>query len=266
MKFWEWRLTYGQYVWFHEDGNARVILPLDYGWPAVYKEITQEADLYFSDWDLPENVVEFTNRFLSYVPTAWFRYKTMFELFSGTLDGNTIDPQMFEAGYTRTTQSQRDFEEEHADSGQSSGQSQASSTQDAYTDTNDTTDNSEQRTLNYAQGVQGLNNINNQNIGALGNKYASTIVDSVGNNLQSGTNDYGERNISANGTDSNTNNTSGDSSSKDIFNETVHETRINYYDNLAFLRERADRFKLLTPFYKEFEQFFLTVKFFSGDW
>ena len=192
----EWTELWGKYRWYHKDGTARTTLPLDYEWEHVYKQITQQTDLYFANWKLPENITEFTDRFLALVPTAWLKTKTEFEMFLGTLNGKTIDPLMFEAGFTRTTDSntERDGTFEGRSDGDSSSisNSEENTTQDSYTDSHHTDAGSKGRNLSYQQGVQGLNNINEGNIGALGNKYASGIADTIAASDNNTDGDYGE--------------------------------------------------------------------------
>lgn len=270
----EWTELWGKYRWYHKDGTARTTLPLDYEWEHVYKQITQQTDLYFANWKLPENITEFTDRFLALVPTAWLKTKTEFEMFLGTLNGKTIDPLMFEAGFTRTTDSntERDGTFEGRSDGDSSSisNSEENTTQDSYTDSHHTDAGSKGRNLSYQQGVQGLNNINEGNIGALGNKYASGIADTIAASDNNTDDDYGERRgHSTNVGDVTSEYSNNDTRTEDVdtkFHETVKETRINYYDNLAFLRERADRLKLIKPFYSHFEHIFTLCKALCKNW
>lgn len=270
----EWTELWGKYRWYHKNGIARTTLPLDYEWEHIYEQITQQTDLYFANWELPENITEFTDRFLSLVPTAWLKTKTEFEMFLGTLNGKTIDPLMFEAGFTRTTDSntERDGTFEGRSDGDSSSiaNSEENTTQDSYTDSHHTDAGSKGRNLSYQQGVQGLNNINEGNIGALGNKYASGMVDTIATSDNNTDDDYGERRgNSTNVGDVTSEYSNNDTRTEDVdtkFHETVKETRINYYDNLAFLRERADRLKLIKPFYSHFEHIFTLCKALGKNW
>lgn len=258
MTYLEWTETYGRYRWYHSNGDARVILPLDYNWKEVYDNITRDADIHFASWEIPCDAAYFTSQFYSALPTAWFKYKTVFEMFSGTLDGNTINPDVFEAGYTRTTTSQRVEDNIYDEDETVQSTATATSTQDARTDTN----NTKQRTLSYAQGAQGLTTVNNGNIGELGTKYANGI----GDNVLIGDTNYGEQNVNANTSDKSTRSRSNTEDKSDKFNETVHETRINYYDNLAFLRERLEKLKMLEPFHKYLEPLFYMAQSMRGDW
>lgn len=282
MRYADWKNLYGGYRWYKGDGSARVILPLDYSWENIYKIVTQDCDLYFDTWEIPDDIEEFTDSFLALVPTAWFRYKTKIEMFLGTLDGTTIDPAMFEAGYTRTTDSsQQDTGTESKTTNvtntvNSSENSTSSLNVGEQTNSTITASDSSQksRALNYLQGVQGLVDVNVGNIGDLDNRYASNIADNVGTGIASGETDetLGSRkdnssgnvttNYSGNGNEAVQDNTSNDMA----FHETVHETRINYYDNLAFLRDRLDRIDMLQSFHKEFEKLFYSCVAMCKRW
>lgn len=258
MKYYEWCNLQGKNRWYHDNGSARVILDLDYNWADIFNVVTANADLYFAAWEIPCDIDFFTAQFFAMVPTAWFKYKTVFEMFSGTLDGTAINPDVFEAGFTRTTNSSRVEDNTYTDNDVVTSNANGTSTQDAHSDVVDT----KQRSLSYNQGVQGLTNINNNNIGNLGNKYASGI----GDNILTSETDYGLQNVHATTADNSTRNRQNSEDKSDTFTETIHETRINYYDNLAFLRERLDRLKNLVPFHSYFESLFYLVQSLKGDW
>lgn len=257
MKYSEWSELFGQYRWYHEDGSARALLPLDYEWQRIYDNITRDTDIHFHLWEIPCDVEYFTSQFYSAVPTAWLKFKSTVELFLGTLDGTTIDPLMFEAGYTRTTDHTLTNDNQYNDNEKVSSSATGQSTQSAYEDTA----NILQRGIMYNQGVQAID-FNNQNIGQLGNKYASTLNDNIGQT----DNQYGQQKIDSNTNDNGQRTRANSEDKTQNFHEKVHETRINYYDNLAFLRDRVDRLKLLMPFHKSFEQFFTLEIAMTGDW
>lgn len=292
----EWCELMGQYRWYRQDGSARAILPLDYNWKSIYDVVTADADRRFRDYVIEEPET-FTEMYLSEIPTAWLKFKTILEMFLGTLDGFSIDPKMFEAGYTRTTNSNTDINGNTSDRNVASRDVDVSQTETAESSaTTDygkqgnqssaTTDYGKQsnqsdgksRSLNYLQGAQGLDDINNGNIGELGNRYASSIQDGISKTSQSidphKDSTESKQNIDAHtdGTETNSSGTNtGEqhegSSSTDTgvyddhtkFWEEVKETRINYYDNLAFLRDRLDRIKELQPFYSFLEHLFINV-------
>lgn len=258
MTFHEWRELHGKYLWYHEDGTARVTLPLDYNWKEVYDNVTRDADIHFHAWEVPEDVLYFTSQIFAAVPHAWFKYKTAFEMFSGTLDGNSINPDVFEAGFTRTTEHTLNNDNIYNDNDQVVDNASGTAVQAPRTDTG----SSEERAINYAQGVQAVDDINNGNIGDLGNKYASGLVDRVGGS----TNKYGEQSVESSTRSNNMRTRKNTEDKNEEFSETVHETRINYYDNLAFLRDRMDRLNKFAPFYAAFDALFATVEGFSGGW
>lgn len=258
MKYHEWRNKQGQYLWYHADGSARVTLPLDYNWDAVYQSITADADIFYHDWEIPYDEHYFTSQMYAAVPHAWFKYKTMFEMFAGTLDGKTIDPDVFEAGFTRTTDHTLTNDNTYNDNDNVVDRQNGTAVQAPYTDTTD----SKQRNINYNQGVQGATDINNGNIGELGNKYASNLADAIGNSST----DFGEQSVESTTNGTNTRTRKNTEDKDETFHETVHETRINYYDNLAFLRDRMDRLKQFSPFYDYFRPLFATVQAFVGSW
>lgn len=266
----EWCEVMGKYRWYHPDGSARALLPLDYDWKPIYDIVTADADRRFWDYVINDPVT-FTEMYLSEIPTAWLKFKTILEMFLGTLDGSAIDPKMFEAGYTRTTNAITDNDGNTNDRTLASRDIDVSQTDTSNTDTtsnygkqgNQAT--AKTRGLNYVQGAQGLDNINNGNIGELGNRYASNIQDNVSQTTQ--TIDAHTDTANEKGTLTNSGNQHEGVNSSDIgtyddhtkFWEEVKETRINYYDNLAFLRDRLDRIKELKPFYSFLEHLFINV-------
>lgn len=116
MMYPQWTETLGQFRWNKEDGSSRTYVPLDYEWQAVYDKVTADADRLFWGMSIFDPVT-FTQEFLSRVPIAWMKFKTSIEMFLGTLDGTTIDPEEFHAGYQRerslwqNTDSNRGYQE-----------------------------------------------------------------------------------------------------------------------------------------------------------
>lgn len=248
-----WRDTFGKYCWYHEDGTARTQYPLDYNWKAIYDIATQAADLAFS-YRTINNPCVFTNEFLALVPIAWLKYKTSMELMSGTLDGLTIDPQLFEQGYERHL-SHKETTNGTGDSTDVLGEREDSSNQ-----TNNSAADVKARAINYEQGVQAYDDLNNDNIGEYGNSYASNFSDTVS---KSNSNDTTENEYTT-GEQTNTNKTK--TTVQNEFTEDDKMTRINYYDNLAFLRERMEKINLIEPFQHYFEYLFNNVESMTGFW
>lgn len=146
-------------------------------------------------------------------------------------------------------------------------------------------DEAKARQINYVQGAQAQNSLSNGNIGSLGNTYASNVTDSIANNTKGKEHsknivddNIGERGGNRNWTDnigkrqgSYTDNetgteqtdTAGKQESKNKVNEgmtqKVKETRINFYDQLAFLRTRLELDDKIYVFAKGFEDLFYDV-------
>ena len=270
MTYAQWCETYGKYRWYHENGSERLYYPLDYEWKRIYESCTKYADMYFNDRIIYDPSI-FTANFLVNVPINWMKFKTELEMFSGTLDGTTIDPDMFNQGFTRdTTENENNDDTDTVTANQSGNidETIGKRTDNTFTDgTRD--DETKSRSINYEQGIQAYdNNINNNNIGELGNNYANGMSDSVAKNHSANTeeteNRIGEQ---KNTTDSGTNyNGVGNYDHKRTRSEHIHETRINYYDNLAFLREREDRLNIFKDFYSYFEPYFAHADGFTGAW
>jgi hypothetical protein len=240
-----WCETFGKYRWYHENGKSRTIYPLEYNWNEIYKYVCKTCDIALAPYIIYD-VNLFTSSFLETVPNAWIEYKTIIEMFSGTLDGTNIDPLMFEAGFTRTTNGTVNNKNQYTGNGVNSNNINSNRT--SNTDT-------KSRSINYMQGVQAYNNI--PDIGEAGNDYASSMQDNI---LNGKTTDV---NISNDITNNNINSTDN---TDNTYNETIHETRINYYDNLAFLRDRIDRLKIYKPFSNYFKPLFVNIEGIGGDW
>lgn len=248
-----WAETFGKYRWYHEDGTPRTQYPLDYNWQQIYDIATSAADLAFSYRTITDPYI-FTNEFLANVPINWLRYKTQLELFSGTLDGKTIDPDLFNQGFTRKMT--------HTEEVQGTGTTNDKIGEriDTNNSTDNVTSNAKTRTLNYEQGVQAYDNISNDNIGDYGNDYASNFSDSIGNGQEERNNET----QSVQGQQENTQTVNSGVNS--TFEESEEVRRINYYDNLAFLRDRMDRLNLIKPFQFYFEYLFNNVTSKTGFW
>ena len=270
MTYAQWCETYGKYRWYHKNGSERLYYPLDYEWKRIYESCTKYADMYFNDRIIYEPSI-FTTNFLVNVPINWMKFKTELEMFSGTLDGTTIDPNMFNQGFTRdTTENENNDDTDNVKSSQTGNIDENLGTRTDRTFTDGTQDaDSKSRAINYNQGVQAYdNNINNNNIGELGNNYASNMTDSVtkthGANTQEVETQTGKQENTTDSTNEYTGNAK--SSRNRSRTEHIHETRINYYDNLAFLRERQDRLNVFKDFYSYFEPYFAHADGFTGAW
>ena len=225
-----------------------------HNWKNIYDAVTKICDVGLSFYTIYD-VGEFTSAFLSEVPTNWLKYKTMLELISGTLSGDTIDPDVFEAGYDRTTQGWEN--DVYSNRGSYTGNGESNTTTNS--ETNDSAD-VKARSINYQQGVQAYT-ISNTNIGELGNDYASSMQD----NISSSTSDRVNESNQLNNETVNSNTTSN-GNNNNTYGETVSERRINYYDNLAFLRERFDRYDAIIPFSDYFKHLFINVTGLGGNW
>lgn len=79
------------------------------------------------------------------VPINWMKFKTQLEMFSGTLDGTNIDPEIFEAGFdrkltsTNTEQSTQDYKENSTYTQDINSGSKDNSTTNANATTDQTT-------------------------------------------------------------------------------------------------------------------------------
>lgn len=248
-----WAQTFGKYRWYHEDGSPRTQYPLDYNWKTIYEIATNAADLAFS-YRIIDDPFIFTNEFLANVPINWLRYKTQLELFSGTLDGTTISPDLFEQGFTR------ELNIKDNTNGSGSTSESLGERTDSTSATRDRNIDAKARSINYEQGVQAYDNLNNENIGELGNSYASGFNDSVSKTTENSQ----DTNTTVIGEQNNTQNVSSSVSVKHSESERVK--RINYYDNLAFLRDRMDRLNLIKPFQYYFEYLFNHVSSMTGFW
>ena len=330
MTYEQWCHTLGKYRWYHEDGSPRLYYPLAYEWERIYKTATEDADNYFKTRNIYDPSI-FTSQFMANVPINWMKFKTQLEMFSGTLDGTNIDPEIFEAGFdrkltsTNTEQSTQDYKENSTYTQDINSGSKDNSTTNANATTNqttnsedvigsredntsidrsqdtttDTTENSKGRNINYIQGLQAYSDrLDNGNIGELGTDYASNFSDDIREGTRNQTeNQTGTETTNfEQGEQTNTSRVEGNSSAKsETTEEKTNEStqkivnnagntnnmensgkseydlketvrRINYYDNLAFLRERYDRLENFVPFYSYFEPYFASVESFNPAW
>lgn len=261
MNYKQWMDTFGKYRWYRKDGTPRTQYPLDGQWEEIYKLATEYTDISFSYRNIYD-VEIFTDEFISLVPINWMRYKTTLELFSGTLDGTNIDPLIFEAGFDRQTSVTENISTTNNVETKTNANSTDNMGQRQTTTNNNIDDKS--RSILYEQGVLAYDNLNNTNIGNLGNDYASNFTDNVNvqNNIQTTSENPYTNTNTANGTSS----TNGNGNNTRNYGENIHERRINYYDNLAFLRDRADRLKILAPFQQYFEHLFNHVTSYKNKW
>ena len=270
MTYAQWCETYGKYRWYHENSLERLYYPLDYEWKRIYESCTKYADMYFNDRIIYEPSI-FTANFLVNVPINWMKFKTELEMFSGTLDGTTIDPNMFNQGFTRdTTENENNDDTDNVKSSQTGNidENLGARTDRTFTDGTQDAD-SKSRAIDYNQGVQAYdNNINNNNIGELGNNYASNMTDSVTKTHGANTQEVETQTGKQENTTDSANEYTGNAKSNRNRSRTehIHETRINYYDNLAFLRERQDRLNVFKDFYSYFEPYFAHAEGFTGAW
>lgn len=266
MPYKDWCVKIGQYRWYDEEGRARTFVDLDYEWATIFNIITANTDYVFENYII-EDIDYFTRHFIDTVPVAWLKFKTELEMFLGTLDGTNINPQEFKAGFERWT---------NHNLGRGARQVQErTATNNMTTDSNGSGSQniglqaatSKSRGIAYNQGVQAYNNqIDNDNIGELGNDYASGMNDTVSvSNVQPRSDTNTSTNHSE--TDQNANNTDVlNNQSAEVFGEHIREERINYYDQLAFLRERFDRINRFDSFQRYFLPLFTCVEGMGVAW
>lgn len=239
----QWKELQGANRWYHADNTPRTLVGLDHNWKPIYDIITKNADILFDNKKIFD-CETFTQEFLAKVPIAWMKFKTSIELYLGTLTGDTIDPDEFKAGYERITHSTSESDVTNE------GKNTQNNTSTHVTGESD--DNTKSRGILYNQGVQAYDDeINNSNIGLLGNDFASSMQDNVQNVSRGAQTDTDETDI--------TNDVKNKSNSNNTFDETVNEKRINYYDQLAFLRDRMDRLDIINNFTDEFIDLFTYV-------
>lgn len=250
MTYKEWCEEYGAFRWYRANGNSRTYNELDYDWKPIFDAACEQADLAMSTFNIPCDLVEFTNMFLAEVPDAWLRFKTRFEFFTGTLTGETINPGEFHAGRKQTTVREyndgRNYKNGARTDTRETGREQTSES------------DSKQRALHYIQGVQALGNINNGDIGELGTDYASQIDDNVANGTSNGNSSENETIVT--GEQANEETAQG----KETIN--VESEIVNYYDQLAFARERIEHMDECIPFWREFQYLFQNVESMRPWW
>ena len=270
MYYVEWSETFGKNRWYHEDGTPRTYYPLDHNWKEIYDKVTRDADIYFNS-KFVDDIDDFTSEFLAIVPTVWQKYKVQLEMLTGTLDGTNIDPDVFEAGFTRTTESNNAniFDSKNKGNVTNADETKLGQRTDFSTTGNLSDKESKQRNISMSQGVQAFDGmINNNNIGELGNDYADSLNDSILKEKDNSATDVnstlGSQTNTTNGNVQSDSETTMNSDSK--FTERVHETRVNYYDNLAFLRERMEQLGKIEPFHIAFKYLFRNVTSKCGWW
>lgn len=260
LNYMQWCDTIGKRRWYHEDGTPRTYLAFDYQWKPIYDAVTVEADLYFMTRSILDPLY-FTSEFLARVPMAWQKFKTEFELLTGTLDGTAISPDLFEQGFTRS------FKRSVDSTGTATENGTGSVTQGERTDSTSSSGSvsadGKSRDISYLQGVQAYPDTG-AGIGEYGNDYASSMIDHISNSnssdSQSVTTKIGAQ---TNKTNQSSNRTDSGNVAEEI-NEEVK--RINFYDNLAFLRDRFDRLDNIKPFYSYFDDLFIDVVSCRGNW
>ena len=268
----QWCEGEGKYRWRFENGNPRLYYPLEYEWEEIFNFVTDNTDRYFKHRTIDiDNISVFSAQFIANVPFNWMKFKTELEMFSGTLDGTNIDPELFNQGFDRELSSTNI--EADKQTAKTSTESNSNDIIGSRKDTNDVTKTekgqTKQRNINYVQGVQAYDDdITNDNIGELGNNFASNFSDSVGINESSGSENtkfsQGEQENSSNIDGSSSGNSTRDTTTN--FGLTEKMRRINYYDNLAFLRERYEKLGGFKEFHEYFEPYFATVESLRPFW
>lgn len=258
-----WAERLGSNRWYDSQGNPRIYSTLDQDWKKIFDLVTRDADRVFHMRTI-EDVPYFTDHFLSMVPHAWEKFKVQLEMFMGTLTGVNIDPQEFYAGFERWTTHNLTWDDDETVS------NSADSTTHSENDSTDTSDFGEQtgegrtRQINYVQGVQDNDReFTDANIGLLGADYASGNSDAVSLSEKAA---YTDKNTGNSVTDGDNHSSSKGTRAydrKEAFDEHIKENRINFYDQLAFLRERFDRLGGLRMFWQEFEPLFTSVSYFE---
>ncbi len=123
--------------------------------------------------------------------------------------------------------------------------------------------NGKARDIQYQQGVQAYDG-SFPDIGSGGNDFASGMVDHVETENQTA-----QRNTTAvTGAQTNKQQVDGTTAGEQEIGETEREKvrRINYYDNLAFLRDRIDRLDQIKPFYSYFLDLFTGTESMQKAW
>lgn len=261
MVYLEWAKTYGQNRWYKTDGTPRTFTPLDYNYKTLFDKVCAETDEFFAVYEI-NDIMSFMAEWTTRVPRAWQIFKTQIEMMLGTLDGSNIDPLVFEAGFDRTTA--HTLNNNMSSSADTTANGNASDVKGSMTTTETGTDDYTQSDSNtqrlYNQGAQAYNTDD-----PLTRDFASTIQNIENTSTRDGNNtrttEEGQRtDTSTTGANSTAKATQ---SNAETFTENIKERRINYYDNLAFLRERWDRTKEFKNFYEYFLDLFVNVSSFS---
>lgn len=264
MQYPEWANTFGKFRWYDSAGNPRTLITLNDNWRTIFNIITSNTDKQFN-YRFIRDIPSFTDEFISRVPEAWLRYQTFLELIIGNFVGTSPNDDMFNNKVSETIKRLRNNEREN--STDINGTSEYSDTMGQREDTTNDTSNSDSetkaRSINYLQGIQAYDNeINNDNIGELGNNFASGMNDSValGNeNAESETNfTQGEQNNSGNNEYSNTSKGNQKESENEI--EERISSRSNYYMLISLLNTRMEHANKFIRFSDYFNDLFNDVE------
>lgn len=257
-----WTETLGENRWYDSEGNPRVYTSLDQTWKPIYDMVTKDADRVFHTRTI-QDVEYFTDNFISLVPHAWQKFKVQLEMFLGTLTGQNIDPQEFYAGFERWTTHNLTWDDDETVSNKAD--SETSSNTDSTDVNNYGAQSGESRTrqISYAQGVQDNDRVATvDNIGEMGLDYASAQQDVIAKSNKAAYVDDSKGTSNTSGSNSSTSNGTREYGRVEKYDEHIKENRINFYDQLAFLRERFDRLGGIRMFWQEFEKLFTHVSFY----
>lgn len=260
LNYMQWCDTVGKYRWYHEDGTPRTYLAFDYQWKPVYDAITGEADLYFMTRSILDPLY-FTAEFLARVPLAWQKFKTEFELLTGTLDGTSISPELFNQGFTRSFKRNVDTTGIASENG--TGSTTQGERKDYTSSSGSASADGKSRDISYLQGVQAYPDTGG-GIGEYGNDYASSMIDHISKSDSSDSQSVTATTGKQTNTSTVSNNRTDSGTTVEEINEKVE--RINFYDNLAFLRDRFDRLESVKPFYSYFDDLFVDVVSCRANW
>lgn len=213
LRYHEWAETIGKYRWVDKQGEARTFMPLifttedigepvTYDWTDLFNKACRSVDTYYAHREIFDPV-SFTDQFIGQVAYEWEKFKNTITFLSGSLTGQPLDPQTFNAGYERKTSHarQQDTVVKEDSTGSSKtqtedlldGRTTNNTTEDVNTATEtDTTSTSKAttagthdnrgRAISYQQGVtqKGIEpGMTPENIGEMGAEYASAVADSI---------------------------------------------------------------------------------------
>lgn len=324
--------TLGQTRWTMGNGQKRLLISQSPEWDAIFDAVTKNADIMFT-YRMIYDPHKFTREFLALVGDSWLVYRGMLESLTGSFDGKYLSDDFYNAGYSydewgdedinsvsdenvviaasseveegkQLNSSERARSSTRSELGESNydGTSDVSSSGSTERDTESEKNGSSKvtgetkgRNINYIQGLQAYDNtLDNDNIGLLGNDFASNMTDSVQPSTSDTTNsDTGTENETIDASqESTTIDSSSGSDSRDIkeddkINEsseigakntsssqdsstqktgeqdttrkhTLHreEQRLNAYDNIAQKRAALEAAGKLRPFWSYFIHLF----------